>query len=217
MTFDFLLLLLTYSRAAILSLFVGIIVYLILIKAKKIIISIIVLTAGILILYLTIQPFNNLFNNLLNKDGGYILGRRMILWEPSLDAAKLGGSFGLGYGVSAPEIKTPVLTGSHYEDGRYIREKGNSVLAMIEETGLVGLLLFLMPIFYIVINIFKFPNILITDHRSLITASLAAMLVPSQFEAWWVGVGSIALPLFLIFLFMALSSEYFLTSKSKTE
>jgi hypothetical protein len=33
------------------------------------------------------------------------------------------------------------------------------------------------------------------------------MLVHSQFEAWWVGVGSIILPLFLMFLFMLMLSD----------
>ena len=113
----------------------------------------------------------------------------------------------MGYGVSAPDIKTPLLTGSHYEDGRYIREKGNSILALIEETGLIGLIFFLLPLFYITLKIFKSPESQITDHRSLITAALAAMLVHAQFEAWWVGVGSISLPLYLIILFIALFSD----------
>jgi O-antigen ligase len=204
LSFNFLLLIITYSRASILAFTVGIIVYLILIKAKKVIISIILLTTGILVLYLTIQPFNNLFNNLLSKDGGNILGRRMILWEPSFEAAKLGGIFGLGYGVSAPDIKTPIKTGSHYEDGRYIREKGNSVLAMIEETGIVGLILFLLPIIML-IRKFKIGS----DHSSFLifNSSLIAMFVQAQFEAWWVGVGSVVLPLFLMFFFMALFPE----------
>ena len=76
-----------------------------------------------MVLYFTIPLIQNSFDSVLTKDGGKILGRRMILWEPSLEAAKLGGVFGLGYGVSAPDIKTPILTGSHYEDGRYITRK----------------------------------------------------------------------------------------------
>ena len=151
---------------------------------------------------------------LLNKDGGKILGRRMILWEPSFEAAKLGGVFGLGYGVSAPDIKTPILTGSHYENGRYIREKGNSFLAIIEETGLIGLILFLLPMIWIIRKfiIYNSQFTIKENFRSnstlyIVHCTLLAMFVHAQFEAWWVGVGSVALPLYLIFLFITLFTE----------
>lgn len=204
---NILLLFLTYSRASILALAVGIITYLLIAKSKKILLMLFSLTAVILVLYIASSPINHAINQYLNKDGGSLLGRRMILWEPSLEAAKSGGVIGFGYGVSAPDIKTPILTGSHYENGRYIREKGNSVLAMIEETGIIGLLLFLLPVFYIALKLFRSPNSLFTDHRKLITAALAAMLVHAQFEGWWVGVGSVSLPLFLIILFTLITSE----------
>ena len=142
------------------------------------------------------------------------MDRRTVLWEPSLEAAKLGSIFGLGYGVSAPDIKTPITTGSHYEDGRYIREKGNSVLAMIEETGLIGLFLFLLPVFWVTRK-FIIYNLQFTIKEKpknnytlyIIHCTLFAMLIHAQFEAWWVGVGSVVLPLFLIFLFITLLQE----------
>ncbi len=200
LTFNFLLLFITYSRAAILALVIGTISYLIITKSKKILIILSSVFIILLVLYFTIPLFQNAAYSFLNKNGGNILGRRMILWEPSVEAAKQGAIWGLGYGVSAPDIKTPILTGSYYEDGRYIREKGNSVLAMIEETGLIGLLLFLLPVFYIlsklIINNFE-P---LTTYNSILTAALAAMLLHSQFEAWWVGPGSVQLPLYLIVL-----------------
>ena len=129
LTFNFLLILLTYSRAAILALVIGTITYLIITKSKKILAILFSSTALLFVLYFTVSPLQSSIDSVLNKDGGKILGRRMILWEPSFEAAKLGGVFGLGYGVSAPDIKTPILTGSHYENGRYIREKGNSVFS----------------------------------------------------------------------------------------
>ena len=200
--FNVLFLILTYSRASILSLAVGIIIYLLITKSKKILTYLISATAIIIILYITIPFIQYSADSVLNKDGGRILDRRMILWEPSLQAAARGGIFGLGYGVSAPEIKTHLLTGSYYEDGRYVREKGNSVLAIIEETGLIGLIFFLLPLFYITLKISESPKSQIIAHRSLLTAALAAMLIHSQFEAWWVGVGSVTLPLYLLILFM---------------
>jgi O-antigen ligase len=221
LTTNLLLLALTYSRAALLALAVGIITYLLIIKSKKILLSIFSISVLLLVIYFTIPFMQHSIDKVLNKDGGRILDRRMLLWKPSIDAAKLGGIFGLGYGVSAPGIKTPILTGSHNEDGRYIREKGNSLFAMIEETGLIGLLLFLLPIFWILRRI----SMLSLAYRQagvqcsikekvknnytlyIVNCTLLALLVHSQFEAWWVGVGSITLPLYLIFLFMILPQE----------
>ena len=209
--FNFLLLFLTYSRASILALGVGIITYLLLTKSKKILLLLFSITALLFVFYFTVPFIQNSIDKVLNKDGGNILGRRTVLWEPSFEAAKMGGIFGLGYGVSAPDIKTPIETGSHYEDVRYVREKGNSVLAMIEEAGYFGLLLFLLPVI-LLIRKFKIQNSkfkIAPDHSTLyiVNCTLVAMLVHSQFEAWWVGVGSIALPLYLIFLFMALLQQ----------
>ena len=214
LTSNFLLLLLTYSRAAILALALGIITYLLITKSKKILAILFSSTVVLFVLYFTVSPLQSSIDSILNKDGGNIFNRRTILWEPSLEAAKLGGIFGLGYGVSAPNIKTPLKTGSHYEDGRYIREKGNSVLAMVEETGLIGLLLFLLPLFWVTRK-FIIYNLQFTIKEKLknnytlyiVHCTLFALLIHSQFEAWWVGVGSVVLPLFLIFLFMTLLQE----------
>ncbi len=215
LTFDFLLLLLTYSRASILALIIGTITYLLITKSIKILSLLFSIFALIFVLYFIVPPLQNSINTLISKDGGSILGRRMILWEPSLEAAKSGGVIGLGYGVSAPNIKAPVLTGSHYENGRYIREKGNSVLAIIEETGLIGLLLFLLPLFYIASKLFKSLSQLLTTHYSLLTAALAAMLIHAQFEAWMVGVGSVQFPLYLLILFLTISIRVDTSLKNK--
>jgi O-antigen ligase len=200
-----LLILLTYSRASLFALVVGIITFLTLTKAKVILSISFSIFIVILLLYFTVLPFQNSINSVISKDGGSILGRRMILWEPSLEAAKLGGFTGSGYGVSAPNIKTPELTGSHYVNGIYISEKGNSILAVVEETGLIGLLLFLLPIF-LIINNFRMNNLNFKNNTEyyILLSSLTAMLVHSQFEAWWVGVGSVQLPLFYILLFLSL-------------
>jgi len=41
---------------------------------------------------------------------------------------------------------------------------------------------------------------LLTTHYSLLTAALTAFILHAQFEAWWVGVGSVQLPLFLLYI-----------------
>lgn len=217
LTFNFLLLIITYSRAAILSFFVGLMIYLLLTRQKKIIAGLIAIVSIISVLYFTVQPVHSTVNNFINKDGGKILSRRMILWQPSYKAVIAGGITGLGYGVSMPDIKTPVLTGSRIENGIYIREKGNSVLAIIEEAGWIGLIIFLLPLLmilrkFIIYNSTKgmsSQQFTIKENFKknytlyIVHSTLVALLIHSQFEAWWVGVGSVQLPLFLIYLFIA--------------
>lgn len=245
LTFNFLLFILTYSRASWFALLIGIIIFIILTKNIKIILSLISVLIIFLILTLSIPSINVFMESVLQKGDSPIFSRRQILWEPSYEAAKLGGLTGLGFGVSAPSIKTPDLTGSHYENGRYMREKGNSVLAVIEETGLIGLILFLLPVFWVIRKFiiynfaspqtglqFTIQNKIKTNYTlytclppacparfasvarrvgrvgMVLHCTLFALLLHSQFEAWWVGVGSVQLPLFLIYLFLAALYNY---------
>ena len=147
------------------------------------------------------------------------------MWEPSYKAALEGGLFGLGYGISHPEIRSGEYS-DRFENGRLIREKGNQSLALIEEAGLIGLILFILPIIYLLIKLpdtrYLIPDkdyksgirnpaspsslhydeasiTLLPTTYSLLSAALAAFLLHSQFEAWWVGVGSVQLPLFFIY------------------
>ncbi len=146
---NLILLTLTYSRASILSLVFGTIVFLILNKNWKFLsYSIIVLAMVTLIIYLT-PAFNNFVDKIIKKDFPEVYSSRMWMWEPSYKAALEGGLVGLGYGISHPEIRSGEHS-DHFEEGRLIREKGNSTLAIIEEAGLIGLILFLLPIIYVV-------------------------------------------------------------------
>ena len=210
-------LLLTYSRASILSLVIGAVVFLVINKNWKVI----AYSLGVIIIFVVIVLINPAFNkfseDIINKDFPEFYSSRVWMWEPSYRAALNGGITGLGYGISDPDIK-PGSLGDHYEDGRFVREKGNSVLALVEETGLIGLVLFIMAIFVIVIlsvtkdltqrrffsrldgiRMTTNHSLLITKY-SLLTASLAAFIIHAQFEAWWVGVGSVQLPLFFIYI-----------------
>ena len=233
LSLNLLVLALTYSRSAILSLIFGVIVYLILNKNWKVLsYSFIVLAIVTLIIYIT-PAFNNFVDKIIKKDFPEVYSSRMWMWEPSYKAALEGGLFGLGYGISHPDIRSGEDS-DRYENGRLVREKGNSTLALIEEAGLVGALLFILPMIYL---LFRYrdarcqmldknnvsgnrnpessiehpasPSSLHYDEASitllpttysLLSAALAAFLLHSQFEAWWVGVGSVQLPLFFIYI-----------------
>jgi O-antigen ligase len=200
------ILLLTYSRASILALIIGVISFLILSKKWRIMLySLGVLAVAVFIINIT-PSLKQKSVDLIKKDFPEFYSSRLWMWEPSYKAALNGGLTGLGYGISDPDILLPG-TGSHYEGNRYVREKGNSVLALIEETGIIGLLLFILPVGYAVKShkLFrksreKSKNDFKILFPAIIISIVVALTIHTQFEAWWVGVGSIQLPLFFFYL-----------------
>jgi hypothetical protein len=111
-------------------------------------------------------------------------------WEDSYSAAAEGAWIGLGYGVSAGEHNFNVgLTAVGYG-----REKGNSQLAIVEETGIVGLILYaalLFALFPELVSAFRACRI--AEHRmmmGLLIGTLSGLVLQSVFEAWWVAPGA---------------------------
>lgn len=213
LTANLLLLVLTYSRSAIAALISGVIVFLLLSKNWKVLFySFIIIVILALVIYST-PSLNQLTGKIINKDFPEIYSSRMWMWEPSYKAALEGGIFGLGYGMSHPDIK-PGSAGDHYEGKRFVREKGNSILALVEETGLVGLILFVLPLILLIKRSWmdewmneNQSKIHIQSHQggqafnhTIILSAIIAFIVHAQFEAWWVGVGSVQLPLFFLYL-----------------
>ena len=206
---NIILIVLTYSRAVMLAVGIGLLLYLILTKSYKTFLFGFLLVLSIVIMFFNIQSVNQSISQILSKHGWDILAARTVLWQPSFEAAKLGGVNGLGYGVSSPDIILPEGTGSYYKDNIYIREKGNSTLALIEETGVIGLILFIMPLVFVFIRRNDTRNQIPDDKNlfgikhpesSILIASSAAFILHAQFEAWWVGPGSIQFPMFLIYI-----------------
>lgn len=213
LTANLLLLILTYSRSAILSMLIGVIVFLLLNKNWKALIYSLSTAIVVVIIILLNPSSTKLSKDILDKDFPEFYSSRIWMWEPSYRAALDGGFTGLGYGISDPNEKVGGL-GDHYEGERFVREKGNSTLALIEETGVIGLILFLLPILFVSLKLVTAHYSLLTTHYSLLTtncslltAALAAFLVHSQFEAWWVGVGSVQLPLFFVYLGLSFSKS----------
>jgi len=165
-----------------LSIALGILLFLLFNKNYKTIIYSLLITA---IIFTTVYfaPFGNDVNKYLLKDSNTLFERRMVLWEPSFEAAKKGNIFGLGYLVSDPKIKTVVGTGSSYFNGIYLREKGNYYLALIEETGLFGFLLFIIPLFYLIYKTLKISK---TKEDLILPVALISFSFHSMFEAWTV-------------------------------
>ena len=137
-----------------------------------------------------------------------ILTSRTETLNQSFEAAKKGGIFGLGFGVSyGAEFKG--LSNNLSLVG-YSREKTNSILASIEEIGLIGTSLYAM---FIVSVIRKLLNALdIADKNQtrflfITFAGIIALLVISLAEAFLLSPGSMQLPLLYSFLGAAMGSS----------
>ena len=135
--------------------------------------------------------------------------RRVENINETVQAAKNGGLVGLGYGISQQPANEAII-GYYEQDGKiFIREKMISALALIEETGLVGLFLFAAPLFLVIwrsVSSLRLSRYWEKEDRRkyledrMNTAFLISVIIAfcfhAQIEAWWVGVGSIELPLF---------------------
>jgi hypothetical protein len=130
-----------------------------------------------------------IFKNATREQG--VLHTREEVWSVSYQQAVKGGWFGGGFGVTigAPNTYKGGLTAVGYG-----REKGNTQLALFEETGVVGFLIYLASLFALFHRLirvwFSLPRGQDKTLLGIVTGVLAGMIVGSVFEAWWVAPGS---------------------------
>jgi len=159
----------------------------------------------IAVLYATVPAFRGEVRFLIYKKSDSPTATRMPMYEYSLDAAKHGGLFGLGFGVS--DTTVPKVFG-HFEGNTFIREKGNSTLALLEATGVIGLVLFLLVYFQtfaILLKQFKEKKKK-TEYR-VVGTFLLATFIHAQFEGWWGGVTSFFFLVFISMIMMTLTEQ----------
>lgn len=143
------------------------------------------------------------------KTETHIGDRRIENLKETVIATKAGGLWGLGYGISINPISDKVKGYYLFEKKLFVREKMISVLALIEETGVVGLFFFISPILLIFVKLLKMvqhiPKSKTSSSESekrtdiiFLLSVIAALCFHAQFEAWWVGIGSIQLPIFFM-------------------
>lgn len=124
-----------------------------------------------------------------SQEQGVIYTRETV-WEESWELALAGGWVGAGYGVT---IGDTGFAGGLTAVG-YGREKGNTQMAIMEETGIIGLALyagFLAVLFRQLTRAFSWVRS--PDDKVLIGILIGALLgftVQGLFEAWWVAPGS---------------------------
>lgn len=122
-----------------------------------------------------------------------ILFSREQIWQESYELATRGGVLGGGYGVTIGESFHGEI-GATISSGQYGREQGNTQLAILEQTGLIGFALYLIliaSIFWTFVSGLRSARIVVDRVAiGLMGGMLFGMLIMSVFEAWWVAPGS---------------------------
>lgn len=211
--FLFITLFLTASRSAILSYLIFLSIFFSFINIRKTAIAIFILM-NIISLSLVFQPTSVYFKDLVYKGRTHFGESRFLVYNSSLHSAKNGGVIGFGFGMSDPDnILTEIGT---TKNGFYQREKGSTALALIEETGVIGFILYFIAIAYLLCQILN--EILTLRYKILISpeefisgrnkkiflfAIIIVLIIHQQFEAYGAAPGSQFYALFLLILFSA--------------
>jgi O-antigen ligase len=145
------------------------------------------LVAGTAVLNTTYKDY--VLKGVTEEQGGLLYTREQV-WDQSYTNAVQGGWFGAGYGVTIGDTS---FQGGLTAVG-YGREKGNAQMAIVEETGLVGLALYLILLFVLFARLvsahLRESNLDMKVALGIVIGALAGLTIMSVFEAWWVSPGS---------------------------
>ena len=187
----------SFSRSSIVNFLCVILLFAISLPfSKKILISFaFIFSFGILLVMMPVSMLESIVMKHVVKGEAYamqgqavsdqILHSREDAWQQSFNNAMKGGMLGAGFSISIDD--------THYKIGTfYGREKGNSQLAILEETGVIGLLLssFVTLLFFA----YVFPYYMRFDGDEkvmlgLVLGSICGLLAESFVEAWWDSLG----------------------------
>lgn len=188
------LIILSHSRASVLSLLLIIVTFVLFsFKWKIFLTSSLILIIFISALFFVIPDFGNKAINYALKTEKNIGERRYSQLEATIAAAKNGGIIGLGYGISDPKN---ILPKDNPSEKRYYREKMISILALVEEVGIIGLILFLTLIGYVYARLLSLISMDLHSNDEIKVAAkfiftvLLGLSLNAQIEGWWLGPGS---------------------------
>lgn len=186
---DFCVMMLTHSRAALLGFLILPIFAVAQMKlARKFTIAYVVCVVILTTYAFRPATFDFLYQSYVAKSADTITASRGEQMMDSWDAAKQGGFFGAGFGVSVGLARYWNFT--TFSDAG--REKGNSFLGIVEETGLVGLCLYLGVLWSLGAVIRKQLSSADENRKFIATIALGyflTALVHGQFEAWFLSFG----------------------------
>jgi len=124
-----------------------------------------------------------------------VFGSRRSVWQQTWNVIRDNPWFGSGYGTSeTSEDMTKLAYAAHHIDSWVIREHGNSYLAIIEWTGLLGVVPFYALVFLAVRNaglVFSWARRTQDAFSPAIPAAaiVVAGLIDAAFEDWLFAVG----------------------------
>lgn len=205
------ILLTTFSRTTILS-FSFLVILLTVIKFRRAAVKFYIAIFTIVLIGNLISPKAKAgIEWILYKGYDYNFQVRKALLVPSFEAVKNGSLLGLGYGVSDTK-KNEAVIGLYLKpipmisnnNTVFFRDKAYSTLALIEETGLIGMTLFYIPLFYLIFNSSK--KIIQSSRENENTnyylrysfplIFIGSLVLHAQFSAWWSGISSINMFMF---------------------
>jgi len=179
----------THSRAALCAFFI---VPAFASRQLKVRRKVTVLYVAVMVLILTFafrpETFDLFYHSYVAKRSDNIMASRGTQMEDSWDAAKQGGLFGEGFGVSVGMSRYWEIT----TFSRISREKGNSILAIVEETGVVGLAFYLAILVAMYLAFRRSSRNPEPDQKFIANIAIGyflAALVHGQFEAWFLSFG----------------------------
>ena len=149
------ILLLTFSRGAILSYLVFLFSFMILFVGFNKTIQITFIGAIIFFILLCFPSIKKYKDYSLTKGAPSVFSSRSELYKISFNAALDGWRIGVGYGMSNPKYVDNSFT--CWIDSACFREKGSTILALVEEVGFVGAILFYIPIIIVLYRIARRP------------------------------------------------------------
>ncbi|MDR3610710.1 MAG: hypothetical protein P4L27_09115 [Ignavibacteriaceae bacterium] len=193
------ILILTHSRTSLAVIILSAFLFALLSKRIKIFAIIMLIFLTLIITYMVNNNFQSHIKNYLFKTEISLLDRKMPVISASYEAAVIGGWKGLGFGVSDNTVLSNLLFNVHYhfEGVRLVREKAVSIYALIEETGWIGLILFLFFVLYLLYLTVKTYLNTMSWSSVMMVCLLIGMSLHAQLEGWWLGVGSVQFPIFM--------------------
>lgn len=129
--------------------------------------------------------YNVAYKQFVLKRSTDVMASRRYQMEDSWNAAKQGGMFGLGFGISAGQSR-------YWTFGTFSkssREKGSSQLAIIEETGLVGFVIYLGFLASVLLSFLRLGYGKDPMLRALCFGLFLGATMHSSFEAWFLATG----------------------------
>jgi O-antigen ligase len=181
----------THSRAALAALFV-----LVLLSSRQTTttgrMQIVYMVSSLVVLTYVLSGstlFNRLYYTYIQKNRSQVFASRGEQMSDSWQAAREGGIFGAGFGVS-------IGVSRYWDEGSTFssaaREKGNSTFAIVEETGVIGLLLYSVILFTLYVLLRRARQTNDPEQRFIAVLAMGyfvASLIHGQFEAWFLSFG----------------------------